>query len=302
MNTGEWLRAAAAGVVLVVVLSSGSLADQSAPRFRTYIDGPWGQIHVRVDGPGAADPPTVVLLHQMVWSSLQFERVQPLLAEYGIRSIAVDLPGYGLSDGPSHVPTAAEYGDALLPVLDHFDLTKAILHGNHTGATIIAAFADTHPERVARLILQGPPIFDSETRAALLAEKPFDQTPRPDGGHLLARWQQANNSFGANTSLASRHRSVMEFFTAGPREWYAHDAVFRYDLAPVIERLPVSALILTNSGDSLHNAALEVKAMRADFDYAELASPGAHAIYDDPAPWAAAVAAYVQAASTKAGG
>lgn len=275
------------------VLPTAAVAEQSPGRFRTYVDGPWGQIHVRVDGPETRDAPTVVLLHQMVWSSVQFERVQPLLAERGVRSMAVDLPGYGLSDGPSHVPTAAEYAESLLPALDHFGLKKAILHGNHTGATIAVAFAAAHPDRVERLILQGPPIFDAETRKALLNEKPFDQTPQTDGSHLLERWQQASSSFGANTSLASRHRSVLEFFTAGPREWYAHDAVFRYDLAPAIERLSVPALVISNPGDSLHEAALQVKAIRPDFSYQELAWAGAHAIYDDPGPWTTAVASYV---------
>ena len=288
-------RLALALVGQLLCLQIGTaLTEESTGRFRTYLDGPWGQIHVRVDGPGAPDAPTVVLLHQMVWSSLQFEHVQPLLAARGVRSIAVDLPGYGLSDGPSHIPTAAEYADSLLPVLDRFALTRAILHGNHTGATIAVAFADAHPERVERLILQGPPIFDPETRSALLAEKPFDQTPQPDGSHLLRRWQQASSSFGANTSLASRQRSVLEFFTAGPREWYAHDAVFRYDLAPAIERLVATTLVLSNRGDSLHGAARQVSAMRPEFAYQELAWPGAHAIYDDPEPWAETVAAFVQ--------
>lgn len=59
--------------------------------------------------------PTVVMLHRMTWSSVQFENVQPLLAELGVRSIAVDLSGYGMSDGPKQVPTAVQYADSLLP-------------------------------------------------------------------------------------------------------------------------------------------------------------------------------------------
>ena len=42
---------------------------QAADRYRAYIDGPWGQIHVRVAG--KASDPTVVILHQMTWSSEQ---------------------------------------------------------------------------------------------------------------------------------------------------------------------------------------------------------------------------------------
>ena len=105
---------------------------------------------------------------------------------------------------------------------------------------------------------------------------------------------QASGSFGANTSLGSRHRSVMEFYTAGPREWYAHDAVFRYDLKPVIERLTLPTLVLSNPGDSLHDASLRTKAIHPEFAYMELQWPGAHLIYDDPKSWADAVADYVK--------
>ena len=42
------------------------------------------------------------MLHKMVWSSVQFEKVQPLLAAQGIRSAAVDLPGYGMSRSEEH--------------------------------------------------------------------------------------------------------------------------------------------------------------------------------------------------------
>ena len=84
---------------------------QAADRYRAYIDGPWGQIHVRVAG--KASDPTVVILHQMTWSSEQYAHALPELASRGVRAIAVDIPGYGESDGPSDPPTAAQYADAL---------------------------------------------------------------------------------------------------------------------------------------------------------------------------------------------
>lgn len=125
-----------------------------ASSYRAYVDGRWGQIHVRIMGP--ATGPTVLLIHKMVWSSVEFVKAQPLLAARGIRSIAVDLPGYGLSAGPATQARAEEYADDLLPVLDHFNVKRAILLGANTGATLAAAFALCHPTRTAAVVLDGP--------------------------------------------------------------------------------------------------------------------------------------------------
>ncbi len=97
---------------LLVLTFLMTAAAATEPR-QDYVDGPWGQIHVRVDGPAASGAPTVFLIHQVVWSSAQFKNAQPQLAALGVRSIAVDLPGYGLSDGPDHVPDADAYRGSL---------------------------------------------------------------------------------------------------------------------------------------------------------------------------------------------
>src|ERR1700722_16324450 len=93
---GVLTRAALLVFSLSAVLGSpwhAARADDAA-HYRAYIDGPWGQVHVRVEG--ASSDPTVILVHQMIWSSDQFHYAQPELAKRGIRSIAIDLPGYGM--------------------------------------------------------------------------------------------------------------------------------------------------------------------------------------------------------------
>jgi pimeloyl-ACP methyl ester carboxylesterase len=126
---------AAAGLAL----AAPTTAAAPKPAYRAYVDGRWGQIHVRVAGP--ATGPTVVLVHKMVWSSIEFAKAQPRLAALGIRSIVVDLPGYGLSDGPAAQLSAEDYADDLLPILNHFKVSRAVMVGANTGATLVAAFA-----------------------------------------------------------------------------------------------------------------------------------------------------------------
>ncbi len=140
-------------VVFPAMLLAAAEARAAADHYRAYVNGRWGQIHVRVYG--QAGQPTLILLHKMVWSSLEFEHAQPVLARLGVRSIAVDLPGYGLSDPPPSQPTADDFADDLLPVLEAFRLKKADILGTDTGATVAVAFDKRHPDRVRHLILEG---------------------------------------------------------------------------------------------------------------------------------------------------
>lgn len=277
----------------LLVLAILAPAANAADNYRDYIDGRWGQIHVRVAGDVKDGRPTVLLLHKMVWSSVQFAKAQPELAKRGVRSIAIDLPGYGLSDGPSTAPSAEDYAEALLPVIDRFG-DKSTLLGSDTGATIFAALADRHLARIGGLILHGPALFDQAMRTKLVNDPHFDQTPAPDGDHLKRRWDTMYKLAGAKSSIESVHQSILQFFVAGPNEWFGHDAIFRHDLGATIERVKVPTLLLTAKGDVLYAQTLEAKRLRPDFDLVELSWAGVHVIYDDPAPWADAVATWVK--------
>ncbi len=266
---------------------------QDSTAYNAYVNGPWGQIHVYVDGPKAVAPPAIVFLHRMPWNGTQYGKVQPFLAEKGIRSISVDLPGYGMSQGPPYVPDVYEYADVLLPVMDHFDLEKMYLAGDHTGASIVVAFAERYPDKLNRLIVHGPPIFDAETLAMLKAVRAYED-PKADGSHLINKWSMLRRTFDGKSSLEEQHQSLMQFMQAGPNEWYAHEVIYNYDLIPVIKKLDLPVLVITNPGDSLHDAALQMRDLRPDFDFVELDVYGTHAIFDAAEQWADGIAAYIK--------
>jgi pimeloyl-ACP methyl ester carboxylesterase len=85
-----------------------------------YADGPFGQLHYMTAGEGHP----LLMTHQSPDSLVQFEPVMSLLADAGIQAIAVDIPGYGMSDTPDHPPSIAEYAQIAPAVLDHFGLEK----------------------------------------------------------------------------------------------------------------------------------------------------------------------------------
>ncbi len=280
--------------VLGAALSSVATPALAAARsYRAYIPGPWGQIHVRVAGEGGRR--TMFLLHKMVWSSDEFRQVQPLFAARGVRTIAIDIPGYGFSDGPADPPQMDAYADAMIPVIDHFELRKAVWLGDHTGGSIAAAVADRHPDRVERLIVDGPAIFEPKVLADILAQPHYDQALASDGSHLLKRWRSVKAGLPPGpVSAEALHEAVALFFQAGPNEWYAHEAVFRYDLEACLKRLKVPSLVMSNKGDTLYEAAQKVRAMRPVFAYAEVDWAGSQAMFDAPRPWSDAVIRYLE--------
>jgi len=77
-----------------------------------------------------------------------------------------DLPGYGRSDRPAGGDLAVpELADALLAWIDRMGLDRPHLLGNSFGCQVIADLAARYPERVGRLVLQGP-TFDPSARSA----------------------------------------------------------------------------------------------------------------------------------------
>ncbi|WP_205347222.1 alpha/beta fold hydrolase [Pseudonocardia broussonetiae] len=112
-----------------------------------------------VDGAGTTalvggDGPPLVLLHGWPQTSRAWRRVAPALAAAGYTVVAPDLPGLGGSD-----PLPAGYGkDAVagaLRTLVH-DLVGAgpvRVVGHDIGGMVAFAWARTHPDEVARLVV-----------------------------------------------------------------------------------------------------------------------------------------------------
>jgi pimeloyl-ACP methyl ester carboxylesterase len=266
---------------------------------RFYVEGAYGQVHVRTAGP--ADGPKLVLLHKMFWSSVQFMHVQERLAQRGIFTIAIDLPGYGLSDAPPTEPSANQYAAAIVPVLDTLKIDRAAILGVDTGSSIALAFADSHPERVSALIFDGAPIFDRATAQKLIDAPHFDRTPTAGGEHFQRRWNATRAIVSPEqASDANVQMSVMQFFTAAPNWWWAHDAIFRYDFAAALGRVKASGMLISFAGGALHAQESVFMAIRPDFKLraiavGKLTTPS----FDAPQAWSDAVADYLLGAEPK---
>jgi len=117
-----------------------------------------GAMHVERYGHGGT---AVILIHGFATSSFLWRNVAPGITDAGHTAYAVDLFGHGESDRPFDadfgIAAQAEYLDAAMTALR---VARGVLVGVDLGADIALRLAATRPERVEKLVLINPPVFD----------------------------------------------------------------------------------------------------------------------------------------------
>lgn len=124
------------------------------------------RFHARValrDAPPHA--PAVVLVHGIGVSSRYMTPTLWHLAPF-CRAYAPDLPGFGLTTRPKHALELDALADALAMWMQAAGVGRASVLANSMGCQTAVRFALRHPERLDKLILQGPTV-DPEARGAL---------------------------------------------------------------------------------------------------------------------------------------
>ena len=122
----------------------------------TVVDTPRGQVQYRDSG--APGPVTHVLLHGIGSASASWAFQLAAARVAGVRALAWDAPGYGLSTpiGTEH-PQAADYAARLWSWLDAMGVGGAVtLVGHSLGALMVASAAAQQPQRVRQLVLLSP--------------------------------------------------------------------------------------------------------------------------------------------------
>ncbi len=166
------------------------------PRFRTSYHKlalEAGEITIRAIECGDPDGGRVVIcVHGWACSVYSFRRMMPLLAKSGMRVIAIDMPGHGLSTKPHDTRFYALDGLAgcVLAAMDSLGVPKAVLAGHSMGGPICARVAVVAPDRVTGLVLLAPAGFGTEWQLRILRAI----TPRfiaPALPTLFRRWMIA---------------------------------------------------------------------------------------------------------------
>ena len=179
-------------------------------------------------------------------------------------------------------------------IMDHFGFDKASVLGHHTGAIIVTEAALQAPERIDKIVLNGPLPLTDEERAYFLgmveAEKSW--APRWDGSHLTEIWETRRAAQADWSDLDAFHTHVIHGQLAGSHVWYAHAAVMAYKHEEALPRITHPSLILANTGDAIYAQSQRAKEMRPDFAYTELEGGTIDIIDEQPDAWVQAVAEF----------
>lgn len=168
--------------------------------------------------------PAVVLLHAGTGSCRAWRNQVPAFAGAGMRVLAYDRCGHGLSEGAGSGVASQD----LLALLDTLGVARAHLVGTAAGAIVALDFALSHPARVSKLVLANTHagIQDDDYAALQKRLRPapqFDALPpevkelgpsyraaNPDGVKQWVELEQASRQKGAVTLPKTANRLTLE--------------------------------------------------------------------------------------------
>ena len=250
---------------------------------RGYTVSPNGQLHYRCTGEG--EP--LLLLHQTASSSEQFEPLMPTLAATH-RVLALDTPGYGMSDPLSHQCTIADYARSVVDFLDALQIEQTSIFGRHTGAAIACEVAAAYPHRVDKLIVYGVPYYEEPIEAFQVRLRRFHL--KEDGSHLTEVWDDVTSRIReglfpkpyAKEALEIIEREVIWWLMAGERYHEGYVAIHLYNIMERLTFIQAPTLVMGGEQDRLRPA-LEPVATRIQRVRTRVVQGGSQfTTYDNP--------------------
>ena len=215
---------------------------------KLYVDGPHGQVHLRVAEPsGGASGRPVLCFHMSPNSGLIFESLLEELARDRL-AVAPDTPGFGASDAPEEPPEIEDYADAMEAVVDQLGLGEYDLVGYHTGSKTVVELGLRRPDQVRHVVMISAPLFtEDELREfrSLYAPRPIAE----DGSHLVKRWKGFIHWHRQHHSLETAAAIFTESLRGGDKYWWGHRAAFNYLLWKKMPALKVPLLVLNPQDD-----------------------------------------------------
>ncbi len=144
--------------------------------------------------PYGRGPVRVIWLHGWARRGQDFAVAANELAQRGVASVALDLPGFGSSPPPASAGGARHYADLVMPALREIGDGPFVLVGHSFGGTVACVVAAQHPEVVRSLVLTGAPLLRTPS------------TKSSPGAYRALRWLHARRLVSDARMEAARQR------------------------------------------------------------------------------------------------
>lgn len=241
---------------------------------KRYVDGPYGQLHLREAGEKSGKNRPVLLLHQNPSSSFEYE---PLLRELAKdrRVIALDTPGYGNSDGPPEPLSMEGYATAMAQSLEAVGLGKDNpfdVYGFHTGSLLAIEMALARPDAVRQIALTGIPMRSAAERAELLAKAKqplvLDEQGTVAVNQAKQLWDYVVAQRTPGIPLAHQAALWIDKFRAFDKSSWAYVGVWGYDYER-LKRVTQPALLI-QPDEAINDVSLAASRLIPDSTVAQL--------------------------------
>jgi len=210
-----------------------------------------GHIHYRAAGAGQA----VMLFHiNQQSSALMRELMQALAPRF--RVVAMDYPSHGHSDPVPGQPTFADYAACAAAVMDRLGIHRAAVMGEAVGAGVSVEMANTHADRVDKVVLINCPFSPERGRTAVhVKELQSGLRPEDESGFPLTRTigfmlEKDPGHAPMQPSQDWMDRINTAQMEVGRNRWQAVTALANFDLDDGLRRLQQPTLLLL--GEHFH--------------------------------------------------
>lgn len=230
---------------------------------RGYADSRYGQLHYRIaQGAAGGDGLPLLCLHQTPSNGKDWLPVMGPLSN-GRTVIAVDTPGYGMSDAPPEPARIEDFAQVMAALMDDLAVQGLVkpglfdVLGFHTGSLIATELARSLPQRVRRVAVFGVAAYPAEVRevklGSLLSAFP---PPVDDLSHVEKLWSIIGELSDPRIPFEERHINMAECLRLGARMPWGYISVFRYDFLGAMAQVEQPVLVF-NPEDDLWEVTLE---------------------------------------------
>lgn len=257
-----------------------------------YVDTPEGQIHYWEAGQG----PAILMIHQAGSSGEENAGLVPFLSD-AYRVISYDWPGHGMSDDPDREMLTDDFTQSALSVLDHLNVPKAHVFGNHGGALVAMNLAWKHPDRVDRIILSGTSgVKDMDAVQEFSDSLGLDEMNRidRDGVSLSEAWARFTN-YMPGSEPGEILIAYMNNVTVRIRPYDAHYGVLKFDRRPALNAIrDKSILLMQGEYDPFVSDQETLLDILPNADRAVIPDSGVFMMFEQPERSAQAIALFLR--------